>query len=198
MTGASSIDTSVAVRLLAEESGDQCLVAPLRDGVLVAVVDGLGHGPEAAAAARAAVEILRAFAGEPLVALLKRCHERLRSTRGAVLSLAFFESGSMTWLGVGNVDGVLLRGDPRAGGPARLLVRGGVVGRRLPALDAAQLRVERGDVLVLATDGVESGFAEALGLTGSTRNIADGILARYGKATDDALVMVARYLGEDG
>ena len=41
------------------ESGDLHLVAPFAGGVLIAAVDGLGHGSEAAAAARVAVATLR-------------------------------------------------------------------------------------------------------------------------------------------
>jgi hypothetical protein len=204
------IEWSVAVRSLDQESGDQYLVKCLPEGVMVAVVDGLGHGPEAAAAARTAVDLLKARAAEHPVSLLKRCHEALRPTRGAVVSLACFDPGGMTWLGVGNVDGVLVRADPEAG-TERLLVRGGVVGGQLPALEAARLSVTRGDLLIFATDGVRSDFAEdlsgrrPLGLgqrvaperQESPRSTANRILAAYGKATDDALVMVARYLGAE-
>jgi hypothetical protein len=52
-----------------------------------------------------------------------------------------------------------------------------------------------GDTLVMATDGVRSGFAADLPLHGSPQALADEILARDGKRTDDALVLVARYLG---
>jgi hypothetical protein len=188
------IEWSVALRSLAAESGDQYLVERVPDGVMVAVVDGLGHGPAAAAAARTAVDVLRANAGEPPVSLLKHCHEALRSTRGAVVSLACFDGRGMTWVGVGNVDGILVRADPDAGAE-RLLVRGGVVGRQLPVLEAAQVEVARGDVLIFATDGVRSDFAEAVPGRGSPQSTADRILADYAKPTDDALVMVARYLG---
>src|SRR2546427_6905214 len=46
------------------ESGDRHLVKPVGTGVLVAVVDGLGHGAEAAAAAQAAVAALERHATE--------------------------------------------------------------------------------------------------------------------------------------
>ena len=66
--------------------------------------------------------------------LMKLCHEALHTTRGAVLTLASFNGldGTVTWLGVGNVDGVLLRADPKAM-PVReyVLLHGGVVGLQL-------------------------------------------------------------------
>src|SRR5437773_929428 len=73
------------------ESGDLHLVKSVGSGVLAAVVDGLGHGAEAASAARAAVAVLERHAGESPLPLLQRCHRALIGTRGVVLSLAFFD-----------------------------------------------------------------------------------------------------------
>ena len=188
------VEWNVAIRALDGESGDQYMVCRTPDGgVLVAVVDGLGHGPEAASAAKTAIAELEAAAGADLGAQLRRCHERLRDTRGAVVSLALFAPTSLTWLGVGNVDGVLLRGASSA--PEHLLVRSGVVGRRLPSLEVSRLVVARGDVLIFATDGVKDHFADEPGAALGTPPTAERILVDYGKETDDALVMVVQYLG---
>src|SRR5712692_7135198 len=94
-----------------KESGDLHLVEPFRNGALVAVMDGLGHGAEAAVAARNAVETLKAHPDESVINLLNRCHESLRTTRGVVLGIAAFNAveGTMTWLGVGNIEGMLFR-----------------------------------------------------------------------------------------
>src|SRR2546430_3534138 len=70
------------------ESGDRHLVTPVGTGVLVAVVDGLGHGAEAASAAKAAVAALERHATESPAPLLERCHRALKGTRGAVMSVA--------------------------------------------------------------------------------------------------------------
>jgi hypothetical protein len=48
--------------------------------------------------------------------------------------------------------------------------------------------------MVLATDGIESRFADAITQGGSAQTIADRILAQHAKAADDALVVVIRYL----
>jgi phosphoserine phosphatase RsbX len=188
------VEWNVATRSLGSESGDQYLVSRTGDGgVLVAVVDGLGHGPEAASTAKAAIAVLEAGDEPELGARFLRCHERLRDTRGAVLSLGLFATGSLTWLGVGNVDGVLLRSG--FGAPEQLLVRSGVVGRRLPSLELSRLTVARGDTLILATDGIDDGFAGDLGVVFAAPPTAERILAEHGKGTDDALVLVVRYLG---
>jgi negative regulator of sigma-B (phosphoserine phosphatase) len=182
-----------------EESGDRYLVQPLPSGVLVAVVDGLGHGPEAAAAARIAIEVLERHADEALLPMVNRCHRALLPTRGVVLSMAAFHvpDGTMTWLAVGNVEGVLLRAAVSATPPYEsVLLRGGVVGYQLPSLSATVLPVTRGDTLIFATDGIDSRFTAGLTRSDPPQQIADRILAEHRKATDDALVLVARYLGE--
>jgi hypothetical protein len=182
----------------AQETGDLHVVVPCANTVLVAAIDGLGHGREAALAARAAAAVLGRHGHEPLVELMQRCHEDLRSTRGVVLSMASFDphAGTMTWLGVGNVEGVLFRADRSAGARKdSLSLRGGVVGYRIPALRPTEHHVLDGDVLVFATDGIRTGFSAFAPLGLDVQEAADTILARYGKATDDALVVVARYLG---
>jgi phosphoserine phosphatase RsbX len=52
-----------------------------------------------------------------------------------------------------------------------------------------------GDLLILATDGVRTGFTSQVRLSDPPQQVADDILARHGKSTDDALVLVARFLG---
>jgi negative regulator of sigma-B (phosphoserine phosphatase) len=179
--------------------GDGHVVQPFRNGVLVAVMDGLGHGDEACRAAETAVKMLAAHAEENIISLLKRCHEALRGTRGAVMSLASFNriEGVMTWSGVGNVEGILLRADH--GNPQResLLLRGGVVGHQLPALVPAIMPVTAGDTLIFTTDGIRNGFNLAGHLKNPPQKIANQILSEESKGNDDALVLVARYVGSE-
>jgi negative regulator of sigma-B (phosphoserine phosphatase) len=181
------------------ESGDRFLVTPTPDGGLVAVVDGLGHGAEAAEAAKAAVRSLERHAHEPIIPLIRNCHRSLAGTRGVVMSVAAFDARAetVTWVGVGNVEGVLLRAQSTATlGRESLLLRGGVVGVHLPALAAAIVPVARGDQLIFATDGVRGDFAVRPLPGGDVpQQLADHILTKWGTRTDDALVLVARYLG---
>lgn len=189
------------------ESGDEYLVKPFANGVLVAVVDGLGHGERAAAVAKTAVITLRTYPHESVTSLMQRCHENLRGSRGAVISLASFNAlaGTMTWLGVGNVNGILWHTNEKSNpGHKSLLLRGGVVGYRLPSLRDAVLPVTPGDTLIFVTDGIRSGFikeqiqdpfSQTLDHTRPPQEIADFIMAQYGRETDDALVLVARYNG---
>jgi anti-sigma regulatory factor (Ser/Thr protein kinase) len=177
------------------ESGDLTVVSTFTDGALLATIDGLGHGPEAALAARTAGRLLVAHASDDLLSIVERCHEGLRKTRGAVMSLASWSArnASLTWLGVGNVEGVLLRRDKTLPNEA-LTLRGGVVGYRLPPLRCESLSVARGDTLIFATDGVRGDFKVDVALEYDPQILADALLARSAKGTDDACVAVARYV----
>lgn len=178
------------------ESGDQHLVCCNERGILTAAIDGIGHGAEAANAAKAAVTVLRNGIGEPIVSLVMTCHEKLRATRGVVLSLASVDvrQGLMTWLGVGNVHGVLVRADKKLA-QETLLLRGGVVGDHLPQLQAAVLPVGQGDLLVFATDGIRTGFTGTLSPLENPQRAADRILKTFSNGSDDALVLALRITG---
>jgi len=179
-------------------NGDLAVVTMLPDGVLVAAIDGLGHGKEAARAAGAVGVVLRDTRSHDLVALVERCHTALKGTRGAVISLAFLSSSesTMTWLGVGNVEGRLMSGVPSVTGTkGSLAIASGLPGHELPKVSTATLDIRPGDILLLATDGIASAFAESLDVSGSPQAITDRILHNHSKTTDDALVVAVRYLG---
>jgi len=177
-------------------SGDEHLVEPFENGVLLAVLDGLGHGEEAAQAARAGVAVLRADPGAPVQELVQRCHEALRGTRGAVMTLVSIDAArsELEWCGVGNVESVLLR--KQRGAPSDTApTRGGVVGYRLPPLKASTVSIAPGDLVLLASDGLRSGFWSSVERDDEPQQIARDLFARYAKTTDDALLLAARYLG---
>ncbi len=181
------------------ESGDHHLVCCQQSGgILIAAIDGLGHGEEAGMAAKAAVSILKTSVDEPVISLVEKCHENLRTTRGIVLSLASIDPvhGMMTWIGVGNVQGAVMRtGASKGIVEQELLLRAGVVGSQLPPLQAAVLPIARGDTLIFATDGVRSEFAKSLSALEAPQRAADRILEQYCRGNDDALVLVARLTG---
>ncbi len=179
------------------ESGDLHVVCCNENGILLAAIDGIGHGAEAANAAKTAADTLKNGIGEPIISLVKACHEKLRSTRGVVLSVASVDvtHGLMTWLGVGNVQGVLVRADKKSAVQETLLLRGGVVGDHLPQLQATVLPVGHGDLVVFATDGVRTDFARTLSPLENPQRAADRILKGFSNGSDDALVLALRITG---
>ena len=177
-------------------SGDRSYVRSLPDGsTLLAVLDGAGHGAAAAEAAEAGMAILDRHAGMPLGRLLRACHDGLRGTRGVAMSAAQLSPGAdrLTWIGIGNVEALVWRLEPRAL-PRRehLLLRGGVVGCQMPIPFEASQPLSLGDLIVLATDGVRGDFGPLLNAWDPPQRIAERILERHASGQDDALVLVAR------
>lgn len=190
------LEWGVAAQALPGEAtcADRHVIHAFPSGALVAVIDGLGHGEEAATAAEIAVTTLIGHAHESVITLLNRCHEQLRASRGVVMSMASFNAveGTLTWAGVGNVEGLLRRAGTNVSDES-LLLRGGIVGIQLPPLFASIIPVMPGDTLIFVTDGITPGFAEKLNLRDPPQEVADCILTQHGKGTDDALVLIARY-----
>src|ERR1700736_5222511 len=71
--------------------GDMHVCKIVSHGVVVAALDGIGHRDDAADASKIACATLEAYAKEPLILTVRYCHERLRSTRGVVMSVASFD-----------------------------------------------------------------------------------------------------------
>jgi len=100
-------------------------------------------------------------------------------------------------VGVDNIEGVIFHCD--SSGRTRtnhVVQRGGVIGHRLPPLRAECLTLLPHDTVILATDGIRPEFADEFVPGDGPQAIADQILARYRKGTDDALVLVGRCLGD--
>lgn len=192
------VDYWVAQRpILGEhESGDQYLVAHFPGGALAAVVDGLGHGEQASIAAKLAIATLAAQPDDPVPVLMQRCHEALRKTRGAVITLASFHGATrtMTWLAVGNVEAILRRDRVLRSKPIAILPRNGIVGDRLPPLNPATLPLARGDLLLLATDGIASVFVREVDRMEQPRQLVNHIFAQHAKNTDDALILGVEWI----
>jgi len=183
------------------QSGDRGFVQAVARGALVAVVDGLGHGEAAAAAAERAVGALRGRADDTLISLLHRCHEATRETRGVAIGLGMIDAirGTLAWLGVGNVAGLVISsGDEPAPRREALFQRAGIVGAYLPPPAQALVPLRPRDLVIVATDGVRTDAGWRIPLADPPHRIADWILAEYRRETDDALVVVLRYLGRGG
>jgi hypothetical protein len=102
---------------------------------------------------------------------------------------------ALTWIGIGNVEGIFFRAEsPAAPRYETLLLRGGVVGYELPPLESSVVKVSRGDALILATDGVKNDFVSSVTPGTPPQQMADDILTRHRRESDDALVLTARFL----
>ena len=193
---AAFVDLASAARAFGDElvSGDEHVVVDLPSGTLLAVIDGLGHGVEAAAAARAAARAVEEHANASPDEILRHCHAASVDTRGSAITLAAIDhaAGTMAWAGVGNVAGVVLH---TGHSPSTKLIRGraGIVGGRLPKLHTETLTLGDGDVILLASDGISPNFASLEMAHLPLQRLVDEILAAHRMPTDDALVIAGRY-----
>ncbi|WP_231513529.1 SpoIIE family protein phosphatase [Mycobacterium paragordonae] len=180
--------------------GDQAVAVDV-DGAaaLFGVLDGLGHGPAAAAAAVAGVEALANARKERLEVLVALSHRVLTGTRGAAMSLARidFETSKLSWTGIGNVRANLVAksvGGVQVRSSARLV--GGIVGYRIPETRPAQVvSMRTGDLLLITSDGISEDYLDHLDFAASAVDIAEQVLAKHAKETDDAMVLAARHRG---
>ncbi|MGB8386813.1 SpoIIE family protein phosphatase [Mycobacterium sp.] len=181
-------------------SGDHPIAIDIDgDAALFGVMDGLGHGPAAATAAQRAVEALNRTPDERLEVLVQLCHRVLAGTRGVAMTLARvdFRAGTLTWTGVGNVRANLVAKDATGThirSSARLTA--GIVGYRIPEIRPAQVvSIRPGDLIVIASDGIAEDHLEHIDFAASATGIAERILGKHAKETDDALVLAARHRG---
>lgn len=107
-----------------------------------------------------------------------------------------FREDTVTWIGVGNVDGALLLvNNEERSKTERFLLRGGIVGYKLPFLQATITPIAQGDLFICSTDGVQISYLGKIDVNAESEKIVEGISSKYFKRSDDALILVAKYLG---
>ncbi len=173
-------------------SGDLCDVQRGEQTCRIAVIDGLGHGPEAATAAQAAREALAAHPDAPAIEALGLCHGALAGTRGAAISIAVIDpvAAQLTYAGVGNVEGRVWQG----GREQRLTIYRGIVGRAMPTVRPFTVALAEDWLLLMHTDGVSGRFAlpRVAPLDGGLPEaLAERLLREWGRERDDATIVVA-------
>jgi anti-sigma regulatory factor (Ser/Thr protein kinase) len=161
--------------------------------LLVFFCDGLGHGPLAAAASRAAVTAFREGRGRLPAEVLAEVHAGLRGTRGGAVAVARVEpaAGRVLFTGVGNVSGFVVGPDSRS----TLMSVPGIAGVQMRSPRTVEQPLPRDSALVLHSDGLTERWQpqDLPGLLGHLPVVAAGQLLREaGVRRDDAGVVVAR------
>jgi anti-sigma regulatory factor (Ser/Thr protein kinase) len=175
--------------------GDAWAVAERPGGATILVADGLGHGPDAAAAAGTAVSL---FHERPDLApgpLLERLHGGLRASRGAAVAAAHVDLARrlVTFAGVGNVSGTILHDGTRS-----LASHNGTIGHEVRRIREFQYPWPDGALLVLHTDGLGTHWTldRYPGLATRHPSLVAGVLYRdFKRDRDDVTVVVAREPG---
>lgn len=174
-------------------SGDAWAVKADQRAALL--VDGLGHGEEAAVAAWAAVEL---FDQQPVTdpaEFLPRANDAMRGTRGGVVGVCVIDpdAGRLTFAGIGNITGHIVSGVDRQ----YLVSHPGTLGTQLsrPRVNARHYRWPPGATLVMSSDGIGEGW-DLSTYPGLLRHhpvvIAAALHRDFTRSTDDATVLIVR------
>lgn len=144
-------------------------------------------------------DVLKRAPEQRLEVLVQLCHRVLGGTRGAAMTLARidFEDSKLSWTGIGNVTANLVA-KTASGVQVRSSARlaAGIVGYRIPDITPAQtVPIRIGDLLVIASDGITDDHLDHIDFAASAAVIAEHILDKHAKESDDAMVLTARHRG---
>jgi hypothetical protein len=192
---ADGLDIGVACAPKAGEEvcGDVWAVVQQAHRCLIIVADGLGHGPQAAEAAHAAVRTVYEYPTDLPAALLERMHDRLRSTRGAAVAIAEVDSRHqiLTFAGVGNVAGTVIQPEKTQ----QLMSHNGTIGYQIRKIQALTYPWSDNALLVLHSDGLATRWQLHAypDLVRRHPSLIAGVLYRdFARGRDDVTVVVAR------
>jgi len=173
-------------------SGDKWLTCEVDHSLYCLVVDGLGHGFEAAEAAKLACERFKKNLNVNPATMLKILHDALRGSRGAVAATAKidFAQNKITYAGLGNITGLLIDGDQCK----HLVSLNGTLGYEFRKATEFEWPWTSQSTLVMHSDGISSKSSEtrSKGMSASAGIAAASLYFNYAKKNDDATVLVAR------
>lgn len=174
-------------------SGDTIVIRPIDDGLLFAIVDVLGHGPDAHELTHVIEAYLDRYPSHDVCGLMSRMHQHLKGTRGAAVGLCALntETGCLRYAGIGNT--VMRR---FGSGETRFVSQDGVLGQNMRTPRMQEIQLEPGDLIVLYTDGISDRFTvdNYPGiLQHPPAQVTETLIQRFGKSHDDAGCIAARY-----
>ncbi|HVU05990.1 MAG TPA: SpoIIE family protein phosphatase [Polyangiaceae bacterium] len=169
------------------ENGDGVLVRTDEQGrALIAVVDGLGHGPQAALVSRRALECLNGVSlGDPVLSVMQLLHRELAGSRGAAATLCTIREGAVEACAVGNVE--IRSAELRL----PLVFSAGILGSRVAKFHVARANLVPRARLVLFSDGISSRTPLDRVRHLSPEAACAAIIAQHRRKEDDATILVA-------
>jgi anti-sigma regulatory factor (Ser/Thr protein kinase) len=176
------------------ECGDAWHLRKIDGHLWTMVVDGLGHGPLAAAAAAEAVRLFCNNSLKTPLGYFEAAHLGLQSSRGAALAVAEidFSSHELHYAGVGNIVSSIVA---PTGGSRSLISHNGIVGVQVRKLQQFDYKWHEGDLLVMHSDGMSGRWKldRYPGIVLADTGLIAALLYRDGKrGRDDTTVLVVR------
>ena len=175
-------------------SGDCAVISEVDGGLLVSIIDVLGHGWEAYKLARTIEQDLSTVVSQKPLDVMTRLNERLQGSIGAAAGIGFVDLNKkqINYIGVGNTV-IRKFGSEQL----RLISRDGVLGRITQYPMLGTMKIKPGEIVLLYTDGVRDHFvlAEYPQLLSDTpRTITRSVIEKFGKAHDDATCIALKFL----
>jgi hypothetical protein len=176
-----------------DECGDAYSVRRTAHGLVMMLVDGLGHGPLAARASAEAVRAFRESSSESPATLIRELDQRMSSTRGAAVAIGHVDlhARRVTYAGIGNIAGRLI-GSAR---PRGLVSMPGIVGHNVRGVRELVYDLDADSWLVLHSDGLTDKWTlgDYPGLLGCSPLVVSATLLRDAAVRrDDAGVLTCR------
>jgi hypothetical protein len=173
--------------------GDGWKVKTTADGVLLMVVDGLGHGTLAADAAREANRVLAVTDSASPADILRDCHNALRKTRGAAAAVAVMGRGhgNLLFAGLGNISAVIANRQGTRG----LASHNGTVGHQMHRIQEFTMPWTDNSILIMHSDGLATRWDldDYPGIWGKHPSLLAAVLYRdFARERDDVTVLVAK------
>lgn len=190
-------DVAIGARRRAYDGGQVCgdgwYVRVDDQGLQLCLVDGLGHGPEAAKAADAGWQAFVSGDRRDPASIIAGLHQGMAGTRGGAAAAASFESatGQLKFCGVGNIAGRLLEIASSRG----LASMAGIVGVQFRKAQSFDFPGSAGKLLVMHSDGLQSRWDHQHypGLYMRHPALISAVLLRdFDRRRDDATIVVAR------
>lgn len=174
--------------------GDEWAVLSGEDQHFVVVVDGLGHGPFAAEAARGAVAAFRDSVSREPGEIVAAISGAIRGTRGAAVAIARLDPGSgrVCFAGVGNIVGAII--DRATGRSTSMVSMNGTAGHVVPRIQEFHYDWPAGAVVLMHSDGLDRRWdlTRYPGLASRPPALIAGLLYRdHRRERDDATVLAA-------
>lgn len=176
-----------------DECGDAWAIHMRADAATVLVADGLGHGPHAAEASRAAVAALGQHGGLAPDALMQAAHQALRPTRGAAAAVAEIrpQAGELHFTGVGNISACVIDGETRK----QLVSHNGIVGHNMRKVQQFTVPWQSDSLCIMCSDGITTQWDISAypGLATRHPAIIAGIVYRdFCRRSDDVTVAAVK------
>jgi anti-sigma regulatory factor (Ser/Thr protein kinase) len=177
-------ETACGDNIAWEITGDRCIVL---------VVDGLGHGPQAAEAADVAVRIFRTYSSDAPASIITRLHDALKAARGAAAAVAEIRplAGTLVYAGVGNIAGSILSNTLSRS----LVSHNGTLGHVMARVQEFKVEWPKDGILIMHSDGLQSRWdlSRYPGLLSKQPALIAGVLLRdFRRERDDASVLVMK------